>query len=424
MTKIKTYTIKSPVVASDKWIGSNGVTGETKNFSAEGVATFVASTLTPIDGGLLKVTEIEIDTLDTDIATTVNVMTPSYDVDRYEVLFFMIEGVVYVLKVMDITIGVGGETLTNDDFITFPINTGEAGANADMTRTSTDSIAIAGSGSKTLTYTASTNLGWAVGTRLRFANSISNYMEGAITAVSSTSVTITVDNSAGSGTLASWTISIAGDKGSAGSTGANGTNADMTRTSVTSNAIANSGSKTFAYTASTNLGWLVGTRLRFANDPSNYMEGTVTAVSSTSVTATMDNSVGSGTYIAWNIGIAGDKGDSGTPNAIVIEDTGGSLVITAQDTANLDYDISFQLDGTKCFYTGTITNNTAGTLTNQDVFAFINSSYYTRSTYDIISLGLNGGGIIRRILLHGTLLSIEEIEPAEVIEISGWYFTN
>lgn len=263
MTKIKTYTIKNPVVGSDKWIGSNGLTGETKNFSAEGTATYVMSQLTPVEGGILGVTEIEIETLTTDIATTVNTMSPSYDVAPYELVHFVVSGRVYILKVVDVTIGIGGVTLTNDDFIILPINTGATGngiasialfstvglvktyritytnaatfdfavtdgasgatgatgsagsngANADMTRTSTTSIAIASSGSKTLNYTASTNLGWLVGTRLRFANSISNYMEGAVTAVSSTSVTIDVDNSSGTGTLNSWNISIAGDKG-------------------------------------------------------------------------------------------------------------------------------------------------------------------------------------------------------------------
>jgi len=268
MTKIKNYTIKNPVVGTDKWIGSNGLTGETKNFTAEGTATYVMGQLTPVEGGILAVTEIEIETLDTDIATTVNEMTPSYDVAPYELVHFVVEGRVYILKVVDETIGDGGVTLTNDDFIILPINTGATGngiasialfstvglvktyrvtytnastfdfavtdgaagatgatgaagsngLNADVTRTSTTSIAIASSGSKTLNYTASTNLGWLVGTRLRFANSVSNYMEGAVTAVSSTSVTIDVDNSAGSGTLASWNISIAGDKGTDAST--------------------------------------------------------------------------------------------------------------------------------------------------------------------------------------------------------------
>lgn len=90
------------------------------------------------------------------------------------------------------------------------------GANAIVTRTSTDSITI-GTGSKTLSYLTASNLGWVVGTRLRFANSASNWMEGNVTAVSSTSVTINSVLISGSGTLASWSISIAGEPGSAAS---------------------------------------------------------------------------------------------------------------------------------------------------------------------------------------------------------------
>jgi hypothetical protein len=112
-------------------------------------------------------------------------------------------------------------------------------------------------------------------------------MEGVITVVSNTSVTISVDNTVGSGTYISWNIT--------------------TRTSTTSNSIG-TGSKTFTYyIPSSNLGWLVNTRLRAAYDVSNYIEGVVTAVSSTSVTITSDNAVGSGTYISWNITINNNK---------------------------------------------------------------------------------------------------------------------
>lgn len=212
--------------------------------------------------------------------------------------------------------------------------------------------------------------------------------------------------------------------GPAGTNGTNGLNADMTKTSTTSIAIANSGSKTLNYTASLNLGWLVGTRLRFSHDINNYMEGVVTAVSTTSVTITVDNSLGSGTYATWNIGIAGDKGTSSTPGSLVIENTADTLVITVQDTPDLDYDLTFQLDGDKCFFTGTITNNTLGTLTGQTVFAFTDAAYYTLPSYDIIEVGIGTGNILRSILLHNTTLSIDEIESGEIVAVNGFYFTN
>lgn len=110
-----------------------------------------------------------------------------------------------------------------------------------------------------------------------------------------------------------------GDTGTAGTNGTNGTNgvnADMTRTSTTSNSIASSGSKTWTYSSSSNLGWGVGTRLRAAYDSTNYIEGAITSVSSTSVTLTADNSAGSGTYTSWTLGIAGDKGATGSVSSM------------------------------------------------------------------------------------------------------------
>ena len=268
MTKIKNttaYIIKRPLALTDYAIGTNSenvevgmALGKSISMQLSDVFTLFQESLTPVEGGILKITEIEIDTLDTDIATTVNALDPAYTVSPYETVFFNVAGQIFLLKVVDTTIGTGQTALTNDDFIEFPVSVGatgngiasivllstvglvktyritytnagtfdfavtdgdvgDNGLSSDMTRTSITSIAIASSGSKTLNYTASTNLGWANGTRLRFANSISNYMEGVVTSVSSTSVTITVDNSLGSGTFASWTISVAGDKGQAGS---------------------------------------------------------------------------------------------------------------------------------------------------------------------------------------------------------------
>jgi hypothetical protein len=83
-------------------------------------------------------------------------------------------------------------------------------------------------------------------------------------------------------------------------------NSDFSVFSTMSNSIG-TGSKTFTSSLFSNLGWLVSTRLRAAYDENNYMEGVVTAVSSTSVTITSDNAVGSGTYISWNITINNNK---------------------------------------------------------------------------------------------------------------------
>lgn len=120
----------------------------------------------------------------------------------------------------------GGYTLGDIYYYTsgawvFQFNTiGAAGLSADVTRTSTDSLAIA-IASKTFTYTSSLNLGWLVGTRLRAASAANatNYMEGLVTSVSATSVTINVDAIGGSGTFADWNIFIVGGLGLTGADG-------------------------------------------------------------------------------------------------------------------------------------------------------------------------------------------------------------
>lgn len=138
MTKIKNtvaYVVKSPLSLDDYAVGTNDeegvdgfVKGQTISMKLSEMRGLFLEGLAPETGGTLKITEIEVDTLDTDIATTVNALSPTYDVFRYEVVFFNIEGRIYVLKLVDITIGDGGETLTNDNFIIFPVSSGPAGA--------------------------------------------------------------------------------------------------------------------------------------------------------------------------------------------------------------------------------------------------------------------------------------------------------
>ena len=115
-------------------------------------------------------------------------------------------------------------------------------------------------------------------------------------------------------------ISSKGEKGNAGTNGTNGTNginADMTRSSTTSLLI-EVASKTFVYSvSSSNLGWSIGTRLcaASASNPINYMQGLITAVSSTQVTINIDIIGGSGTKTDWNIFVIGNqgiKGDTGS----------------------------------------------------------------------------------------------------------------
>ena len=92
-----------------------------------------------------------------------------------------------------------------------------------------------------------------------------------------------------------------------GAQGGNGVNSTILTNSVSSVSIDVS-SKTFTYASATNLGWMVGSRLRAANSSTNWMEGVVTSVSSTSVTILVDLISGTGTFSSWNIALAGEKG--------------------------------------------------------------------------------------------------------------------
>jgi len=78
--------------------------------------------------------------------------------------------------------------------------------------TSSTSTTI-GTGSKTFTTNLASNAtAFTVGTRVRLAYSVTpaNFMEGVITSFSGTTLVVNVDNTGGSGTYASWTVSVAG----------------------------------------------------------------------------------------------------------------------------------------------------------------------------------------------------------------------
>lgn len=105
----------------------------------------------------------------------------------------------------------------------------------------------------------------------------------------------------------------AGEDGEDGATGATGaTGPGYAATSVTSNAIASSGSKTF--TTQAGLAYTAGARVRAADaalPATNWMEGVVTSYSGTTLTFTADKSLGSGTLTSWTINLAGQPGADG-----------------------------------------------------------------------------------------------------------------
>jgi len=90
--------------------------------------------------------------------------------------------------------------------------------------TSTTSTAI-GTGSLTFsTNLFAVNSAYSVGNRIRisYTTDPTKYMEGIITSFSSQSLGVTVDYTNGSGTFASWNISLAGAVGATGATGPTG----------------------------------------------------------------------------------------------------------------------------------------------------------------------------------------------------------
>jgi hypothetical protein len=114
-----------------------------------------------------------------------------------------------------------------------------------------------------------------------------------------------------------------------GPTGATG--AGYTATSVTSLAIASSGSKVF--TTQTGLAYTAGARIRATSIAAgDYMEGLVTAYSGSTLTVTMDRSSGSGTHIDWNINVIGDVGATGSISSVPIS-------VNASAVANPQFDM-------------------------------------------------------------------------------------
>lgn len=132
MTKIKNtnaYPFDVTISDLDYVIGSDGdnLGKITRNYNIGDLRRYINSGLSPEVGGTLKTTEIEIDTLVTDISTTVNTMFPTYSVLSYETVFFRVADVIYILKSHNVTIGSGGVTLSNNDFIALPTSVGPAG---------------------------------------------------------------------------------------------------------------------------------------------------------------------------------------------------------------------------------------------------------------------------------------------------------
>ncbi|MBC7447402.1 MAG: tail fiber domain-containing protein [Hymenobacteraceae bacterium] len=190
--------------------------------------------------------------------------------------------------------------------------TGAAGAAGTLYKATSASSFLIGGGAKTVV--TQTGLAYVPGSRVRLTNSATTWMEGVVTAYAGTSLTVTIDKTAGAGTLAAWTLNLAGEVGAVGVAGATGAaGADYGGTSATSTTLA-VGLKTFVTQAGR--AYVAGQRVRAAVSPTQYVEGVVTTYAGTNLTLSADRVVGAaGTFVAWTLGLAGDVGATGPAGA-------------------------------------------------------------------------------------------------------------
>jgi hypothetical protein len=222
-----------------------------------------------------------------------------------------------------------------------------------LAATSESSLTI-GTGTQTLVLDQF-GLGFVSGVRVRIsvAGSTTSWMEGVVQSYDSPSQTLVVlvDLVAGSGLNNTWNVNVAGvpgvqgvqgptgpqgptggAPGPAGPTGPAGINGAAGApgpagptgaagpqgpgyggTSTTSLAVAVSGVQTF--TTQAGLAYVAGSRVRAASQsaPTNFMEGTVTSYSGTTLLLSVDNSGGTGTHADWAFSIAGQVGGAPGP---------------------------------------------------------------------------------------------------------------
>lgn len=206
----------------------------------------------------------------------------------------------------------------------------------NLTGLSTSSITI-GTGSQTFAIDAGRD--WGIGSRLRaisLANPTTHWMQGIVTAIDDSSVTMTVDQvGTGTGTRTDWNIVVAGEQGATGATGdvtpaataaaaaaaasataAAASAAQLIGTSTTSLAIAIASK---GFTTQSGKFFAAGTRVLATSDadPTNYMFGTVTAYSGTSLTVNVTVIGGSGTKADWTIRVCGEQGAVGPSGSLV-----------------------------------------------------------------------------------------------------------
>ncbi len=187
--------------------------------------------------------------------------------------------------------------------------------------TSTTSITL---GTDPVTLVTQTGRFYPVGNYIKASSAAdeANYMVLKVTSYVDDDLSGILVEQGGSGTFADWIIRATG-----------ATIAAYSGTSVTSNTIGSSGTKTFA--TQSWLSYQVGTRVRAADASAptvNWMEGVVTSYAAGSLAFTADKSLGSGTLTNWTLSVAGQPGVDGLGTGDVV----GPASATADSLARFD----------------------------------------------------------------------------------------
>lgn len=148
-----------------------------------------------------------------------------------------------------------------------------------------------------------------------------------------------------------------------------------------------------------NTAFTVGTRVRlsYPTTPTNYMEGSITAFSGTSMTVNVDATGGSGTYTSWNISVAGQYSNvPGTNGQVIVSNGSGSFgtpfslgtgvqtFLTTPTSANLASAMTDET-GSGALVFGTSPTITTPTIATSAVIPLINGGTAASSTLTLQS---------------------------------------
>ena len=271
-------------------------------------------------------------------------------------------------------------------------------------QTSTTSTTI-GTGSKTFTVgIPATSTAFTIGTRVRFAYTTTpaNFMEGVITAFATTSMTVLVDLTGGSGTYATWAVSVAGNQGTGAVTSVTGT-APVVSSGGTTPAISMPVATTSVngYLSSTD--WTTFNAKQPAGTYVNSVSGTAGRVTSTGgVTPVID--------LASGIATPGTTG-SATLIPVVTIDTYGRVtgITTAANP-----------QGTVTSVTGTSPVVSSGGATPAISMAAATSSVngYLTST-DWSTFNNKGSGSVTSVSFTGGLITVATATTTPALTVAG-----